>query len=385
MEKLEFTREEIYKLVWDEPLSRLARKYNISDNGLRKICKKQNIPLPRMGHWQKVKYGYKTTEIKLPKVSVDPGKITLCFRDMDGNYVEAVESPIAKHKKELEKSEKLEFKVPLEITTLDPLIRHAQKSLLSGKHYQYDCQEIFCTARGEISISVTKPNIERALLFMDTLIKLLRRRKHDIQIVENTTYAIVDGEKFKIYLRERKGMTKAPSPYGGSYSINSYYAKGILTFVHEIYSWRKKEWVDGKHKIEEKLLDILTYFEITAKEIKEIRIENEKRRIHEQEEERIRKLIIEQKRIEIVKFKSLIKQANNWKQAMIIREYLAALDNYPVLTDERKEWLKWAKIKIEWFDPFTWANDEILDDNDRNKLIAELTETPMPNHQFGWR
>lgn len=385
MEKIEFTREEIYEMVWSEPLSKLARKYSISDNGLRKICKKHNIPLPTNGHWQRVKWGYKTDKKSLPKVSKDPGKIVLCFRDKDGKYIEHVETPITKHKKELKKNEELPVKVPTEITTLDPMIRHAQKSLLSGKHYQYDCHEIFYTANGEISITVSEPNIERALLFMDTLIKLLRKRKHDVQIIENTTYAIVDGEKFHIYLKERRGMTRGPSKYG-SYSIVSYFAKGDLIFGHEIRSWRKKEWSDGKyHKIEDKLLEMLSYFEITAKEMKEERIEDEKRRIRQQEEERIRKMIEEQKNEEIKKFKRLINQANYWKQAMVIREYLGALDHYPDLSDERKEWLNWAKIKIEWFDPFTQVKDDILNDYDRNKLIRELLEANQPNQLYGWR
>jgi hypothetical protein len=45
MEKVTFTREELYDMVWEEPLSRLAKKYKISDNGLRKICKRMNIIL----------------------------------------------------------------------------------------------------------------------------------------------------------------------------------------------------------------------------------------------------------------------------------------------------------------------------------------------------
>ena len=36
MEQVKLTRKELYDLVWAEPLSRLAKKYKISDNGLRK-------------------------------------------------------------------------------------------------------------------------------------------------------------------------------------------------------------------------------------------------------------------------------------------------------------------------------------------------------------
>lgn len=43
MEQVTLTRKELYDLVWAQPLSRLAKKYRISDNGLRKICKRMNF------------------------------------------------------------------------------------------------------------------------------------------------------------------------------------------------------------------------------------------------------------------------------------------------------------------------------------------------------
>ena len=58
MEKVTLTRKELYDLVWwTEPLSKLPKKYRISDNGLPEICKRMNIPIPAMGHWQKIQYG----------------------------------------------------------------------------------------------------------------------------------------------------------------------------------------------------------------------------------------------------------------------------------------------------------------------------------------
>jgi hypothetical protein len=53
MEYVKLTRKELYDLVWAEPLSRLAKRFKISDNGLRKICIRMNNPIPAMGHWQK--------------------------------------------------------------------------------------------------------------------------------------------------------------------------------------------------------------------------------------------------------------------------------------------------------------------------------------------
>jgi hypothetical protein len=48
---MNFTRESLYELVWSKPLTSIAKEYNVSDNGIRKICKKYEIPLPKLGHW----------------------------------------------------------------------------------------------------------------------------------------------------------------------------------------------------------------------------------------------------------------------------------------------------------------------------------------------
>lgn len=40
------TRKELYDLVWSTPMIKLAKEFNLSDNGLRKVCKKYNIPIP---------------------------------------------------------------------------------------------------------------------------------------------------------------------------------------------------------------------------------------------------------------------------------------------------------------------------------------------------
>lgn len=52
-------REKLYKEVWTDPVITVAKRYNMSDNGLRKHCKRIGIPLPPSGYWSKVKPGQK--------------------------------------------------------------------------------------------------------------------------------------------------------------------------------------------------------------------------------------------------------------------------------------------------------------------------------------
>ncbi len=49
--KKKIKRSELHRMVWEEALSKLAPKLGLSDVGLRKICKRLNIPLPPQGYW----------------------------------------------------------------------------------------------------------------------------------------------------------------------------------------------------------------------------------------------------------------------------------------------------------------------------------------------
>jgi hypothetical protein len=48
-----YNREEIYEEIWSEPTQHVARRYNLSDVGLAKVCRKLNIPRPGRGYWAK--------------------------------------------------------------------------------------------------------------------------------------------------------------------------------------------------------------------------------------------------------------------------------------------------------------------------------------------
>ena len=42
-------REELYEEVWATPLTQLGAKHGLSDNGLRKICRRMNVPVSEGG------------------------------------------------------------------------------------------------------------------------------------------------------------------------------------------------------------------------------------------------------------------------------------------------------------------------------------------------
>src|SRR5690554_1573878 len=62
----EFTRKELYDLVWSQPMRTIAQSMGISDVALAKHCKKANIPVPSRGYWARHQAGKKTFQVELP-------------------------------------------------------------------------------------------------------------------------------------------------------------------------------------------------------------------------------------------------------------------------------------------------------------------------------
>ena len=194
MKDVELTRKELYDLVWSMPLIKIARKFQISDNGIKKRCKKYNIPLPGIGHWRKVELGYTVSKAKLPKMKDDNVKIEFSYRREDPQEPK-IESPFKVYKTSLETDGELDLSVPSVLTEPDKIIQRAYKSLNSGKYQDYHCPELKKTAFEDISIMVSSTNIDRAAIFLDTLIKLLRKRKHTVQMVDGSCVATVEDRK----------------------------------------------------------------------------------------------------------------------------------------------------------------------------------------------
>ena len=50
-------REELYRLVWSEPITKVAARFDVSGSYLTRICALLNVPRPAMGHWAKLAVG----------------------------------------------------------------------------------------------------------------------------------------------------------------------------------------------------------------------------------------------------------------------------------------------------------------------------------------
>lgn len=124
------TREELYALVWDRPMTRLAKEFGLSDAALHKICRKHEIPTPPLGYWAKKAYGKPVTNTPLPKARGGNSQYHTIIREGAGS-AESEAAAMARarvHQAIVGRPEQ----EPDEVD--DPILRRTIKRLSAGDH-----------------------------------------------------------------------------------------------------------------------------------------------------------------------------------------------------------------------------------------------------------
>ena len=64
---VKYSRQALYEEVWSEPVTKVAKRYEVSDVAIRKICAKLRVPLPPRGYWARLAAGRPGRRPALPK------------------------------------------------------------------------------------------------------------------------------------------------------------------------------------------------------------------------------------------------------------------------------------------------------------------------------
>jgi hypothetical protein len=352
VDKIILSRKDLYDLVWSQPILTLSKKYEITGSGLRKICVKMNVPLPKAGHWQRIQHKKPVLVKSLPSEYSGENQIELFLRtENKGPNPDTKEVPIKQVKKG-DIKRRSEFRVPSQLKNPDPLIVAAKSSLSSDNPRYSRYRGTVTTRDDQIHIRVAPSNIDRALRFMDAFIKLLKSRSYSIKVNYKTTYAVIQNQEIEISLKEKLKIIKIKE---NDWTRNDYEPTGILAFRLE--GSYPKEWKDGPASLEEQLSTILEKLEEKAGKLKAEKLEREKWHQEYLEKQRIAKELKEHKELEAKAFTNLLDQAQKWQQARILREYIheveAKANEGGSLTKELKNWLIWAKQRADEYDPLT--------------------------------
>lgn len=365
-------REELYEEVWRTPLQQLAKKYGISDVGLKKICKKLNIPTPGRGYWGMVKGGITLPQPPLPKLkqgAPDCHTITSQkpYSDKKSTYDLPPEASSLIHlalRLSNSQSETWQDSPPHELITL------TQKALEESSPDKYGILQAYQEER--LSLRVSKDCLDRGLQILNTLLFLLeqlglktKNKKNNYHTRPDTLMEIL-GEEISFSLNEKiRRRDHIPSKDANRWWTQKYDYEptGILTL--EIHTWYpegiRKKWSDSDSKrLEGQLSDFIIGATKIAVALKQRRLgqeelarrEKELRRKHE-EEEAARQL--EEKRR-----KDLENQAANWIKAQQLREYIFAVEKraeFNIANGHHviglEKWITWARQHADRIDPLS--------------------------------
>ncbi len=431
---MEITREELYKMIWKEPVTKVAEKMGVPAPILRKFCHQLNIPTPSSGYWSKLQFGKPVDIPPLPAFEDKEVPTLDSFqKPKKKKVIEKAQKEIAKEKEippneesagtpsnsdepkqevvnimeepqdprekilyELKKMDQAVFVVPEVLYAKNPLIIDTKEYYRDDSKAKYLYRNPYKSKiQSPLNIHVEPENLDRALRIFSTIIRVLELRGHQIVAKDiNNTVVIVNEEEIPIQLYEKtKQIPNTETNYSKYITVPS----GRLKFVIP----RKRLFHDTpiyiedtpSIKMEERIINIIAKIEIEAISIKEDREKLETLR-RQQEDERKRRELEEQKKREIEEkrekerkqLKAAFISAECYSWANILRAYVEKYESFlnekETINDEDKEKLHWLKSKIKWLDPFIEYDDELLTENDKQTLIYPELDTKQHRTSF---
>lgn len=363
-EFLVLKREDLFIQVWQQPMTKLAEGYGLSDVGLRKICKKLNVPLPPRGYWARKHRkkppvlpptkGQTTHEIRIPIPT--PEVVAEERTYLDPRSPELINN---------ESNPKNKIVVGARLRDPHPLVEATRKHLLSVKPDDYGRLNSY--QKGCLGVSVGDKSVTRVLLILDALVKALAKRGYLVTSKEGQPEVAVLDEKITFTIEEpskRHDNIVTPeqqkkNPYG-YYHRYRYTPTGVLFLKIDRWAYgARQSWKDGKtQRIEECLNAFIVGLVEVAEANKRDRLERQRREEEwrrEREEREAKQRLIDE---ENARREKLEAEAANWAKANQIRGYVeavkqrAAVRNEEIIPDSNLDrWIVWATRYACLIDP----------------------------------
>lgn len=373
MEIVSLTRKNLYDQVCTETVASFCLKYDIPEEGVEEICGRLNVPMPGIGHWRKLKQGKRSEWTPLPTESRGTESVVLYKRNdslQKEEHIKMIHSLLPKMGAPTENL-KLDEKV------FDKLIHSTKEGMFKHREVHHTYWE----KNKLLAIHVSPEMLCRALRIMDLIIKLLRFKWHSIVVKQSDTFAVIDGERISISLRERNRRVEYLNDY--KHLTRDNHPTGSLYFRKEGNYFSKKDWKDGKIPLEDQLLAIIDVLVDTAREMKEQRARWKKAEEEREEQVRLEREFAQKQATELERFRQLLFEAHRFSLSIMVRTYIDRIEQNAIsnnsLTEETREWISWARRKMDWFDPTVpGVPDELLNGIDIEDLKRKS------NHYSGY-
>lgn len=371
----QYDRALLLEQVWTDPMTAVALHYGVSDVGLKKLCARLQIPTPMRGYWAKFKAGKRVpSKPKLKDYTGHPSGLwhsSAPPREPKPTVIESVDprlEAILRYEKQpghaIRVAERLTHPHRYVVQTREALLRPVvdQRGMPSPRRIEQ-----------ALNIKVSAALQCRALRIADALIKACETRGYAVVVGERTQVEIlgisISLRFFESTKRSEPGSTpralvKAERHNGSSMSTPQYQPTGLLqVLADEGYGGKI---TDTAHTRVEQQLN--TLISMMAQRAVEFLVGREERAVADVERRKQHDAALAlkaQQDGERKKLQELEDDANNWRRASALREYLDGLEKSTygtgVPTEQQLAFLQWARAKADWLDPLTLQADELLD------------------------
>jgi len=384
---LNISRRQLYDLVWSKPILSLAKEYGFSDVGFSKICRRHNIPLPPRGYWAKISAGLQVAKSELPNPHREGPVYIPPRKSITEEEILEKKKALTQEKSEVEKIGVIS--VPAQITSPHKVtqntqqhfekiikkIRQAEKSNSLPKDYYSVINSIYrgrvqCKQTGCFNVAVSEGLVERALIFLDTLVKELEKygfkiKSAKVKEVQGSVVAIKDNEvitflvsegyKYQV-IEDLKKMTELERLL---YPDKKPVATGKLTFsAYAPESHLGRNWTDGKRLIELELPAIIHEFINLVPRQKQARKDEIARQELRNEEARIFREREGQRYFEQSIYEEALRESDIFKVHKQLETYLnylevQYLEQYGSFNDQALIWFSTARKIADAKNPVT--------------------------------
>lgn len=371
---MEVSRQELYRQVWETPISHLApEEYGVSDVALQKVCKKLHVPTPPRGYWAKRQHGQEPPQEPLPNLP-DDAPSTHVFHSRGTEKSEDTQPEQVSHSEEEGPTappiDIPEVEIPPELDDPHPLVEKTRDALKDARLDDYG--RVGLNSRGSpgVSVNVSPEALPRALRISDGLVKTAESigwKACASNNRKNASCLKVEEEEIPFRVTEKTNRVESDIPESERSfrdSKHEYTPTGRLyltfPFVHPTPEGQKK-WTESEERpLEEVLPSALERAHEAAYQLKRNR--KERRRERKIRKERRRKREAEKKRREEEKRrrKKLEEEASRWQKSQKLRRYIEEVKRKAEarsLTGEEREeiedWLDWAREHADRLDPIS--------------------------------
>ena len=377
------TRKELYDEVWSQAVSKLAPKYNLSDVGFTKLCKRCDIPTPPRGYWAKLEAGKKVKKTPLPKHE-EESEIRV--------YVPEPGEVMATEKCKSEAEEASAALPPIEIGDnlrgCHRLVSETRQAYERAKQTSNGILEVPSGAK--LDLYVSHDQLHRSLLILDALLKAFESLANRVSegpavkaFGQSVSFSIKESvstieeelesntkslEGRYDFFTERKRKKQVPS---GTLSLLIHDAEGYWA------SGCRKQWKDAKvQRLENCLNSIVTGVLAVAAKKRDHELEMKQREIAEEEARKKRAEEAQQRaerrklqKAEQSKLDQLLEQVASWRKSKDIRDFVdyvraihqaSGTDISP--DSQLGQWLAFASQQADRLDPTVDSPKTILDE-----------------------